>query len=184
METAQAYFLVVVQEKSLKKAAQRLFLSPQNLGNHMKRLEDRYGPLFVRRPRFTLTAVGQALAESLWEIRNIEQEFAQRAAQLSQTPQGELRMGLNSSRAQVLLPRLVPTFRQQFPEVTLDFVYGDTQVLEQQLLEGELDLVLGGGCPGAGPAGTAAAFGGAYFVCLGGRTGGENRGQGKAGIDT
>ena len=143
METAQAYFLVVVQEKSLKKAAQRLFLSPQNLGNHMKRLEDRYGPLFVRRPRFTLTAVGQALAESLWEIRNIEQEFAQRAAQLSQTPQGELRMGLNSSRAQVLLPRLVPTFRQQFPEVTLDFVYGDTQVLEQQLLEGELDLVLG-----------------------------------------
>ncbi|MFR5713179.1 MAG: LysR family transcriptional regulator [Clostridium sp.] len=46
MNTAEEYFMAVVREKSIARAAEKLYLSQQNLSNSIKRLEQRYGVLF------------------------------------------------------------------------------------------------------------------------------------------
>lgn len=63
MTTAQQYFLTVVQQQSVARAAEQLYLSQQNLSNHIKRLEQQYGVLFVRKPKFELTLAGRPSAK-------------------------------------------------------------------------------------------------------------------------
>lgn len=65
MNTAEEYFMAVVREKSIARAAEKLYLSQQNLSNSIKRLEQRYGVLFWRKPHFCLTAEGEALYRTL-----------------------------------------------------------------------------------------------------------------------
>ena len=60
MTTGLEYFLVLAQEGSISRAAQRLFVTQQSMSEQMKRLEEHYGtPLFVRRPRFLLQDTNQ-----------------------------------------------------------------------------------------------------------------------------
>ena len=68
MNTSFEYFMAVVEEESISRAAQKLFLSPQNLNNHIHRLEKAYGTLFIRKPQFQLTPVGQMLYQTLQQI--------------------------------------------------------------------------------------------------------------------
>lgn len=72
MKTAFEYFMVVAEEKSISRAAERLYLSSQNLSNYIKRLESEYGILFLRKPQFRLTPAGQALLTALRQISVLE----------------------------------------------------------------------------------------------------------------
>ena len=57
--TSLRYFLEVVAEGSVTKAAQKLYISQQSLSEHIARLESEYGvKLFERTPRLHLTYAG------------------------------------------------------------------------------------------------------------------------------
>lgn len=72
MNISMQYFMLVVEMQSISKAAERLFVTQQNLSNHIKRLEQQYGVLFTRKPKFMLTPSGEALYETLKQIRVLE----------------------------------------------------------------------------------------------------------------
>ena len=62
MTTGMEYFLVLAEEQSISRVAQHLFVTQQSMSEQMKRLEQLYcAKLFTRRPRFQLTAAGEAL---------------------------------------------------------------------------------------------------------------------------
>ena len=144
MTTGLEYFLVLAQEGSISRAAQRLFVTQQSMSEQMKRLEEHYGtPLFVRRPRFALTPAGQALLATLRQIRVLEQGLDAQMDQICRQGGGPLRVGIHAARARVLLPGAVSRFRADCPQVELIFFHDDTQRFEQMLLNGELDLFFG-----------------------------------------
>lgn len=143
MNAAEEYFMIVVQEESISRAAEKLFLSQQNLSNCIKRLELLYGPLFVRKPRFRLTEEGEALYQTLRQIRVLENSLKSRLGDIHKSSQGTIRFGLPGSRARVLLPALVERFRKEYPEIQLELVQDESSHLEKRLLRGELDLLLG-----------------------------------------
>lgn len=77
------YFLTVVREENISKAAQALHVTQPTLSRQMAQLEDELGaPLFVRGKRLTLTDAGMLLrrrAEEVTELMDrIEDEFASR----------------------------------------------------------------------------------------------------------
>ena len=146
MNIAQKYFMVVVKEQSLTRAAEKLYLSPQNLGNHIHRLEKEYGTLFLRKPRFRLTAAGEALFETLQQISVLEKSLSDHIQSLQAQGGGQLRIGIHATRARVLLPQIVPKYRACYPNVFLDFIYQDLETLEQMLEVGELDMLFGVDC--------------------------------------
>ena len=143
MNTAEEYFMAVVREKSIARAAEKLYLSQQNLSNSIKRLEQRYGVLFWRKPHFCLTAEGEVLYRTLQQIQVLENNLSAELLEIKNEDSGKIRFGIPSTRARVLVPRLMERFRQQFSRTQLEFTLEDTEQLEALLLCGELDLMLG-----------------------------------------
>ena len=70
------YFLVVTEEMSFTRAAERLFLTQQALSSHIKRLEEEYDAvLFHRKPTLTLTQEGEELKYWAEQILSAEKNL-------------------------------------------------------------------------------------------------------------
>lgn len=137
-------FLLVAQEKSISKAAEKAFVTQQCVSDHIHRLEQQYQTkLFHRDPHFSLTEAGQLLHRALLNIRTIETKTQEEISKLSQGISGSFTFGISTSRAQILLPRILPQYYKQFPDVSITFEINDTVILEEKLKRGELDLFLG-----------------------------------------
>lgn len=143
MTTAFEYFMVVVKERSISRAAERLYLSQQNLSNHIKRLEQEYGMLFTRKPKFALTPTGEALFHTLQQISVLEQGFAAQVNEIQNKQYGLLRLGIHAARARAILPKVLTIYRKNFPYVHIDLYLQDTIDDERMLRSGDLDLFLG-----------------------------------------
>lgn len=140
MNTSQEYFLMIVQEKSLVHAAEKLYITPQNLSNHIKRLETKYGTLFLRTPHFKLTPAGEALLEAINNIQVIEKNLDAKIKTINGAESACVRVGLHSSRARFLLTHVIHKYREKYPNVKLIFHFHNVQLLEQMLLKGDLDF--------------------------------------------
>lgn len=91
------------------------------------RLEQRYGVLFWRKPHFCLTAEGEALYRTLQQIQVLENNLSAELLEIKNEDSGKLRFGIPSTRARVLVPRLMERFRQQFSRTQLEFTLEDTE---------------------------------------------------------
>ena len=144
MQTSYEIFLLVAQEKSITKAAQKAFVSQQAVSEHIKKLEDKYGlKLFTRKPHFELTEAGEAMLGSLRQMQIIERSMDEDLAQRAMERKGSFTIGINSSRAQIILPLVMPEFAILYPNVDVHFSLQDTAYTEQQLLNGEIDMFIG-----------------------------------------
>lgn len=143
MNTSMQYFMTVVQEQSIVRAAEKLYISPQNLSNHIRRLEQQYGTLFTRAPRFRLTMAGEALARTIQQISILEQGLEVQLDEIRQDKQGHLRVGVHATRARILMPNILQRFWSAYPGVTIDFFYQDMFSNERMLLNGEIDFFFG-----------------------------------------
>lgn len=144
MNIADLIFLYAAEEQSISKASARAYVSQQCASKHIQNLEARFGvPLIQRRPRFALTEAGQALFATLQQIHMLEYGAAERIAELGSGSAGALTIGINASRARLLLPPVLQQYRQQCPNVRLSVRCDDTARLTQLLLQGEVDLIVG-----------------------------------------
>lgn len=143
MTTSEEYFMTVVRCRGIARAAEQLYLSQQNLSNHVKRLENRYGVLFVRKPRFALTLAGEALYETLQQIRVLEQGLDARLLEIRSNREGILRFGIHSVRARMILPGAMAAYREAYPNVQVRLLLQNTAHNEAMLRDGRIDLFLG-----------------------------------------
>jgi len=100
-------FATVVESGSFTRAAERLDLTQAAISQHIRALEDRLGPLLIRRPRaITVTPAGQAL---LGYARTMEQ--AERHLQLqledAEAPGGDIGITTPGSAGLLLYPHLL-----------------------------------------------------------------------------
>ena len=62
------YFIVLAEECNLTRAADRLFITHQNLSKYLANLEAEFGlALFTRKPSLSLTYAGRLLLETFKE---------------------------------------------------------------------------------------------------------------------
>ncbi len=144
MQTNYEIFMLVAEEMSISKAAERAFVTQQCVSDHIKRLEQQHNiMLFTRRPRFQLTPAGEAMLQSLRNMKILETNMCSNLHQMSTGEIGEFTVGINASRAQIILPRVLPQYYSYFPKVKVAFFMEDTSVLEEKLLKGKVDLFVG-----------------------------------------
>lgn len=140
----QKYFLIVAEELNIARAAKRIFVSQQCLSNHIKRLEEAYGvKLFHRKPRLALTKAGELIARTFRQIQILENNLENELTDINCGYKGILRIGLHTSRAQTLLPRMLPQYKALHPGVVLSIYSNVAREMEQMLLKGQLDLFVG-----------------------------------------
>lgn len=143
MTTSLQYFMLIAKEQSIIRAAEQLYISPQNLSNHMKRLEKEYGTLFIRYPHFCLTPAGEALYQTLQQISILEQGLHSKLKEIEEETLGQLNIGIHPTRARILLPRILKNFLADFPGVYVNFHYQNMITNEKMLRNGEIDAFFG-----------------------------------------
>jgi DNA-binding transcriptional LysR family regulator len=115
------YFVAVAEELSFNRAAQRLHISQPPLSNQIKRLEEELGVrLFDRSSRgVQMTEAGELLLE---EARRIFVQVDQTVRTVQHVGHGEvghLTLGFVASASNEVLPPILRTFRDRYPEVDL-----------------------------------------------------------------
>lgn len=144
MTDAERYFLIVAEELNISKAARKLFVSHQNVSQHIQKLEEKYGTeLIIRRPKLSLTPAGQNLMETLENIQVLENQLLLRINEDSESFVGELSLGMPHPRAEILAPAIMKKFRKHYPNVKVSFVEANSGELSQRVLRGTLDMFVG-----------------------------------------
>ncbi|MBR0208331.1 MAG: LysR family transcriptional regulator [Oscillospiraceae bacterium] len=138
------YFLRAAEEKNITRAAQKLYISQQSLSGHIAKLEEELGvSLFERGGELTLTYAGERLYLLAQRICSLEQEILRETGEISDRRRGRLRLGISYTCGRAILPRLLPGFRAEHPQVEISLMEGNHQKLNEWLAAGEIDVVLG-----------------------------------------
>lgn len=137
------YFRELSKDLNMTKTAARLYITQQTLSNHIQRLEQYYGTqLFYRKPSLSLTCAGEFVLAFAQEVDKEEVNLRDILSDIEHQERGTLRLGASMARGAQFLPRILPSFYQQYPNVELRFVDGLSQKLEEMVSNGELDLAL------------------------------------------
>lgn len=142
-------FYTVASEKSFTKAAHKHNITQPAVSKHIQELERIYGiTLFERRgSSILLTEAGRILYEQAKNIDEIYREIDYRISSLKEEHKGELRLGASTSIAQYVLPEAIARFYNYYPAIKLSLISGNTEQVEQALLDKEIDLGFVEGLP-------------------------------------
>ena len=142
------YFVAVADEGSFSRAAAKVRVAQPSLSQQIRKLEAEVGqPLFDRLPRsVVLTEAGRCLLEyarqilaSVGDARRCIDEFQGEIA-------GRVAVGAIPTIAPYVLPELVITFQEHYPQVTLEIVEDVTDGITRRIEAGELDVALASTC--------------------------------------
>jgi DNA-binding transcriptional LysR family regulator len=135
------YFLAVAEARHMTRAAERLGIQQPPLSQQIKALEAELGcELFQRHPKgVELTAGGKAfLPEARAILARLEVAVA-KAALAAQGLEGSIAVGVTSSAAtHPLIPRIINTYRETYPNVKLILSDGSAADLSEAMAEGRL----------------------------------------------
>ena len=120
------YFLAVVREESITKAAEMLHITQPTLSRQMAQLEEEMGiKLFDRGTRkIVLTAEGHLLRRRAEEILELVDKTERELTEQEEAVGGTVSVGCGDLAAVELLPKLFQSFRDRYPAVKFDLYTG------------------------------------------------------------
>lgn len=138
------YFVAVAEELHFKRAAERLQISQQPLSVQIRRLEDELGvTLFERTTRSVkLTQAGYVFLKKAKETLQLVEEAVQVAQEAERGERGKIAVGYISTTLYNILPLIMRTFRETYPNVEVDLQELCFPDLQQLVVEGVLDVAL------------------------------------------
>lgn len=136
------YILTIAQKQNMTKAAEELFVSQSSLSQYLGKLEQELGvPLFERtRNKLLLTPAGERYVEAARKILDIEKETYADIRSLNN--RSHITLGLTSQLCLRMLTAIVPSFKKEFPEATLEITESNVISLTRQLLEENIDCAV------------------------------------------
>ena len=136
------YFLAVVREENISRAAEILHLTQPTLSRQMAQLEEELGvQLFMRGRHLKLTDAGVMLRRRAEEVVSlvdkIESEFEQQSDMA-----GVISIGSGGLSASHNLPEIMQSFRDRYPKVQFQFYTNSAEYVKERLEQGLLDFGL------------------------------------------
>ena len=138
------YFLAVTREGNISAAAQSLHLSQPSLSRQLKELEEELGvTLFIRgRRRIELTEEGLILRKRASEMMQLMELTESEISEVKNDISGTLSIGAGESRSMRRITAVFKELKDQYPNIRLNIVSGDTEDLQDRLDRGLLDFAL------------------------------------------
>lgn len=123
-------FVKVVEQASFVRAATLLDLSNAVVTRHIADLEAHLGTRLLNRTtrKLSLTETGMAYLERVRQILQDIDDADAIASSLAKNPTGTLRVYSHLGFGQSQLARLLPSYAQKFPDVTLEMTLSDRTV--------------------------------------------------------
>ncbi len=139
-------FCKVVELKSFTKAAEAVRLSQPTVSDHIRNLEEEIGQQLLDRlgREVEPTPVGRLLYGYSIKILRLQQETLQALEQFNGNLGGNIIIGASTIPGTYILPRLISTFRDQFPAIKTVVHISGSRAIARKVMDGEYDLGLVG----------------------------------------
>lgn len=137
-----SYIMTIAEEKSITKAAARLFVAQPALSQCVQKVEKELGsPVFVRGSSgVTLTAEGQCFIAFAKNTLQEQHNFEKRMKDLKNAERGEIHLGFTGTQATYVLPYFLPQFKERYPSIDIILVEATSDEIENKLSKGEIDV--------------------------------------------
>ena len=137
------YFIAVADELSFTRAAERLYMAPNNLTVQIQNLEKQLGiKLFDREKRpIQLTQAGSAFLEDARSILATLEQAEHKVQRIGRGDLGYLIVGFTSSMANGVLPDILQVFHQSCREIKLILREINSAMQIESLRNRQVDIV-------------------------------------------
>ncbi len=138
------YILAINEEKSITRAADRLFITQSALNQQLGKLEAELGtPLFERnRSAWKPTAAGEIYIQMGMEMLRMRKSAYEEIRDLSDARCREIHIGLIPERGVDMFTALYPRFHRAFPDAVLEPEEMNVAAIRRNISAGKLDLGL------------------------------------------
>ena len=138
------YIKTIADEKSITRAAQKLYLTQPSLSHCVTSIERQLGTRLFRRTSggLILTYAGEKYYRMACEVLRIYSAFEAELAEESELERGRVTLGITNYLACDLLPRMLPAFHTAHPGIEIRVVEETTDELQRRLLSGRLDFAI------------------------------------------
>lgn len=136
------YFLTVVREERINRAAEVLHITQPTLSRQLAQLEEEIGvKLFHRGARkITLTSEGMLLRRRAEEILALVDRTERELVEQDEQVEGRIVIGGGELTAMQELPEIITCFRKKYPLVTFDIFTGNADLVKEQMEKGLIDI--------------------------------------------
>ena len=136
-------FITAAELESLTEAAKKLYISQPAISQAIKKLEEELNvKLFVRnkRNKLTLTDVGKEILALAYKMADLENRLYQTAYEENHLMGGIVRVATVPVGASLILSRVLPIFKKQFPGVSVELLEGAPLEVKNMVLNYQVDL--------------------------------------------
>lgn len=136
------YVITLAEEGNFTKAANRLYITQPSLSQAIKRIEQECDvELFYRaKNRVILTDQGRHFLETGRKVLEMMDGLEQEICKQSETVCGHLTIGAGYMLGAILVPRIVASFRKQYPYFSTRLVEAPSSELERSTVNGDIDV--------------------------------------------
>jgi LysR family transcriptional regulator, hydrogen peroxide-inducible genes activator len=138
------YLEAAIRLGSLRKAAQEVGIGQPTLSQQIRRLEEDLNVnLLIRRANGVLpSAEARILLPHMRQVLQADRALQEEAELINGLRSGCVRLGAVTTAGQILLPEVVPLYRNSFPNVRFSVWESSTAAVCDKVTDGELDLGL------------------------------------------
>lgn len=136
-------FITAAELQSLTETAKKLYVSQPAISHAIKKLEEELGVrLFIRNKRstLTLTEAGKDILALAYQMADLENRLYQRAYAENHLMGGVLRIATVPLGASLVMARVLPIFKKQFPAVKVEMLEGTPLEVKNMVLNYQADL--------------------------------------------
>jgi DNA-binding transcriptional LysR family regulator len=142
---ALRYFYEVARYGSFRLAAEKIHIAASAISRQVQLLEQELGAKLFSRKRggLQLTAAGEAL---LYRVKKAMHELAVARSEidvLHGSHKGTVRIGINETVARDFFAGFLREFRRNHPNMQFEVTVANSNQLEEILLRGEVDIIIG-----------------------------------------
>ena len=138
------YVKTIAEEKTISKAAQKLFVAQPSLSQSLQRIEEALGARLFNRTAggLTLTYAGERYYHMATQILKMYQDFETEVSDINNLKTGRIHVGITNHLGTIVLSRVLPLFHTLCPNVEVYVSEENSCVLDQKILSGELDFAV------------------------------------------
>lgn len=135
-----SYIIEIADEKNMRKAAEKLYVSQPSLSQYLAKLEQELGTPLFRRTKGQLlpTAAGKLYVDCARKILEMKNELYQNIADLTNT--GHINIATSSVWALKMVSEFVSQIKKEFPETNMELFEGNLVPIEKLLEEKSIDI--------------------------------------------
>lgn len=141
------YFLAIIREQSINRAAESLYLSQPSLSRQIQNLEEELGKQLLIRGtkgtrKITLTEEGMILKKRAEEILNLIEKTENEISLSDNIIAGDVYIGAGETDAVRLLAKIAKEIQSNYPDIHYHISSGNAEFVLEQLDKGLIDFGL------------------------------------------